>query len=457
VSFARYPKYKASGVEWLGDVPEHWEVKPLRSVFKFSKGLTITKEDLLDEGVQCVNYGEIHSKYGFRLNPLVHPLRSVARAFLVSNADAVVCSGDFIFADTSEDLAGCGNFTHLSTDDQIFAGYHTIIGRPRLGNIPLFLAYHLHSQAFRSQIHKQAKGIKVYSITQSLLKAAKCLLPPLPEQRAIAAFLDRETAKIDALVEEQRKLIALLKEKRQALITQVVTKGLNPNVKMKDSGIEWLGEVPEHWEVIALKYQSDVELSNVDKHSTEGQAQIRLCNYTDVYYNEILTQYCDFMLATASDEQIKRLQLLDGDVVITKDSEDPSDIGVPTLVRNPPSDLVCGYHLAILRPALIRGDYLAEYLRSDSVKAYFETESRGMTRYAIGRRSISNCPVCVPSLDEQEAIATYLSRTKSAIDSMKKAVKCAIDLFQERRSALISAAVTGKIDVRDLIDHEDAT
>ena len=214
---------KPSGIEWLGDVAEGWELKPLRSVFKFSKGLTITKENLQDEGVYCVNYGEVHSKYGFRLNPLVHPLRCVAPEYLLTNPDALIRDGDFVFADTSEDLEGSGNFTHLRSDDPIFAGYHTIIARPRKDTCSLFLAYQLHSSAFRSQIQRQVKGVKVFSISQGILKAAKCLMPPLPEQTAIAEFLEAELAKFDTLTAEAQRAIDLLQERRTALISAAVT------------------------------------------------------------------------------------------------------------------------------------------------------------------------------------------------------------------------------------------
>jgi type I restriction enzyme S subunit len=214
---------KPSGIEWLGDLPQGWKVKPLRSVFKFSKGLTITKENLQDEGVYCVNYGEVHSKYGFRLNPLVHPLRCVAPEYLLTNPDALICDGDFVFADTSEDLEGSGNFTHLRSGSPIFAGYHTIIARPCKDTCSLFLAYHLHSSAFRSQIQRQVKGVKVFSISQGILKAAKCLLPPLAEQTAIAEFLEAELAKFDTLTAEAQRAIDLLQERRTALISAAVT------------------------------------------------------------------------------------------------------------------------------------------------------------------------------------------------------------------------------------------
>ena len=214
---------KPSGIEWLGDVPVGWEIKPLRSVFKFSKGLTITKENLQDEGVSCVNYGEIHSKYGFRLNPAINPLRCVAPEYLSSNPEALISGGDFVFADTSEDLEGSGNFTHLCSGDPIFAGYHTIIARPRKCISSLFLAYQFHTSVFRSQIQSKVKGVKVFSISQGILKAAKCLLPPHDEQTAIAEFLESELLKFDTLTAEAQRAIDLLQERRTALISAAVT------------------------------------------------------------------------------------------------------------------------------------------------------------------------------------------------------------------------------------------
>lgn len=178
-------------------------------------------------------------------------MRCVPSEYLISFPSALINCGDFVFADTSEDLEGSGNFSHLESDRPLFAGYHTIIGRPSKEVSPLFIAYQLHSPEVRCQIQSRVKGIKVFSISQAVLKSVKCWLPSALEQRAIASFLDVETSKIDGLVSEQRRLIELLKEKRQAVISHAVTKGLNPNAPMKPSGIQWLGDVPEHWRVLA--------------------------------------------------------------------------------------------------------------------------------------------------------------------------------------------------------------
>jgi len=216
--------------------------------------------------------------------------------------------------------------------------------------------------------------------------------------------------------------------------------------KYKDSGVEWLGEVPEHWKVKRLKHIADVRLSNIDKHMVEGQKVVRLCNYLDVYNNRNINSKIDFMSATASDEQIERLSLQKDDVIITKDSEDPSDIGIPALVEEDIFGLVCGYHLAILRPTASNGEYLHYLLQSTFVRSAFEIEATGMTRYALGKYSIENLIFALPHQSEQLSISSFLKQETSHIDTLISEKERLISLLQEYRQALISHAVTKGLD-----------
>lgn len=226
MAYPTYSSYRDSGVAWLGEVPKHWEVIKNKFIFNFSKGLTITKENLSDEGVPCVNYGEIHSHYGFEVNPKQHALKCVSEKYLSVAKSALLNQGDFIFADTSEDIKGSGNFTYLNSDIPTFAGYHTIIARPDLNKIiPRFLAYAFESNGHRNQIRTIVKGVKVFSITQAFLKNTFAWLPPLAEQTAIADYLDTQTAQIDALIDKQQNLLAKLAEQRSSVITQAVPAG----------------------------------------------------------------------------------------------------------------------------------------------------------------------------------------------------------------------------------------
>jgi type I restriction enzyme S subunit len=214
---------KDSGIEWLVEIPEHWEVKKLKQIFNSSKGLTITKENLESEGIPCVNYGEIHSKFGFEVDIDKHQLKCVNPTYLESDYKSLIQTGDFVFADTSEDIVGAGNFTYLKSNHEIFAGYHTVILRALENIESRFFAYQFDSIPFRTQIRQSVKGIKVFSITQGILKNTNLWIPPLDEQRQIIEFLDIETERIVSLKNSTRKEIELLKEYKTSLISEVVT------------------------------------------------------------------------------------------------------------------------------------------------------------------------------------------------------------------------------------------
>ncbi|MFW2072964.1 restriction endonuclease subunit S [Acinetobacter gerneri] len=214
---------KDSGVEWLGDVPEHWTVLKNRHIFNFSKGLTITKENLQESGIPCVSYGEVHSKFGFEFNPEINDMKFVSEEYLKTSKNCLLNSGDFIFADTSEDFEGSGNFSYLNSNSQVFAGYHTVIARLKSKQKPRFFAYIFDSNAHRKQIQTQVKGIKVFSITQGILKDIYSWLPPVHEQDLIVEYLDNECKKISLLKAKQIELIEKLKEYRSSIISHAVT------------------------------------------------------------------------------------------------------------------------------------------------------------------------------------------------------------------------------------------
>lgn len=203
-------------------------------------------------------------------------------------------------------------------------------------------------------------------------------------------------------------------------------------------------ELPKDWQVKKLKHVSLVQLSNVDKHTVDGQRAVLLCNYVDVYKNEKITSAISFMQATATDEQISRLLIQKNDVLFTKDSETPEDIGVPALVDEDLEGVVCGYHLAMARPdtKLVFGNYLLRVLQSEPIKKYFFIKAAGMTRYGLDKQSISEVPIPLPSLKEQQSIANYLDRELARIDSLISAKERLLELLAEKRRAVITHAVT---------------
>ena len=274
-------------------------------------------------------------------------------------------------------------------------------------------------------------------------------LPPLPEQTAIVRYLDHADERIRRYVSGKQKLIRLLEEEKQAVIHRAVTRGLNPNVRLKPSGVEWLGDVPAHWEVRRLRTVAEMRVSNVDKHTKENEFPVRLCNYVDVYKNDRITQEMSFMKATASRDEIERFRLKQDDVLITKDSEAWDDIGVPALVTEPADDLISGYHLALLRPFnQMLGAYLAWTLQSKAIAYQFHVEAKGVTRYGLTHAGIQSVNLPLPPLPEQAAIVRYLDKATADIDTAISRTRRQIELLQEYRTRLIADVVTGKLDVR---------
>ena len=223
---------------------------------------------------------------------------------------------------------------------------------------------------------------------------------------------------------------------------------LKPYPVMKDSGVPWLGEVPEHWEVHRLRNVAEMRVSNVDKHSKENEQPVRLCNYVDVYKNDRIRNAMNFMRATAARDEIDRFRLEAGDVLITKDSEAWNDIGVPALVVESADDLVCGYHLALLRPFSERlvGDYLFRALQSSGVAYQFHVEANGVTRYGLSHSAIKSICLPTPPLPEQAAIVRFVDYVDRRIRRYIRAKQKLIKLLEEQKQAVIHRAVTRGLD-----------
>lgn len=234
----------------------------------------------------------------------------------------------------------------------------------------------------------------------------------------------------------------------QAHRPQEQSLGLKPYPAMKDSGVPWLADVPEHWEVRRLRNAADMRVSNVDKHSHEGEQAVRLCNYVDVYKHDRISPGMSFMRATATGDEITRFRLAMDDVLITKDSEAWNDIGVPALVVESAEDLICGYHLALLRPFADRftGGYLFRALQSRGVACQFHVEANGVTRYGLSHSAIKSIWLPTPPLPEQAAIVRFLEPADTRIRRYIRAKQKLIKLLEEQKQAIIHRAVTRGLD-----------
>lgn len=219
-------KMKDSGVEWIGEIPEHWQVVKLKQVFSFRKGLSITKDNLVEKGVKVISYGQIHSKNNNGVSIDDSLIRYVGNEYLEMGKQSLVLKNDFIFADTSEDLEGAGNCVFVDSDEEIFAGYHTIILAPiKRESIPnwRYFAYLYKTDCWRSQIRSRVSGIKLFSITQKILKQAEVIMPDINEQQKIIDYLDNKCSSIDKLISNKEKVIDKLTEYKKSLIYECVT------------------------------------------------------------------------------------------------------------------------------------------------------------------------------------------------------------------------------------------
>lgn len=445
--YQAYAEYKDSGVEWLDQIPSHWTTSNLRYLFSFGKGLTITKENLIDDGVPCVNYGEVHSKFGFEVSPEKHSLKCVEFDYLETSPSALLTNGDFVFADTSEDIDGSGNFTQLISESKVFAGYHTIIARPDERSSTRFFAYAFDSLPFRTQIRTAVKGVKVFSITQAILRNAEVWLPTIDERNQIANFLDHETAKIDLLIEKQQELIALLKEKRKAVINQAVTKGLNPAVNMCSSIIKSIGNYPAHWILKSLSMSSkqiSVGLATTvtDYYCEDGVPIIRNMNIKEGYFDGSDMLYLDKKF---SESQSGKL-VSSGDVIVVRTG---SNIGLACIVPPELDQSQTFTTLIVTTNDELINKYLTYCINSEYGKAEINRLKFGFGKDNLNVKEFKFFHTLIPPKSEQIEIVNFLEKQTFKIDRIIENAFNTILLMQERRTALISAAVTGKIDVRD--------
>ena len=451
-----YPAYHPSGVKWLGDVPKHWGIARVTDMFEARSGGTpSTSENAYWEG--SIPWVSAKDMKTIRITDTKDHISEKAVA---ESATSLVPKGAVLL------VARSGILKH--TLPVGLAEREVAINQDIKGLIPyptsvdaLYFVYWIHGLQSALLTMWRQQGATVESLDFNSVRSTAFPLPPLDEQRAIAAFLDRETERIDALVAKMRLLIERLQEYRTTLITHTVARGLppeaaravglDPSPRLKPSGIEWLGDVPEHWEVKRLKYVTSYQTSSIDKKVEPEQIPVRLCNYTDVYYQDrIRVSQGNFMEATATRRETARFRLKLGDVLITKDSEDWQDIGIPALVEETADDFVCGYHLGFIRPRpVLHPSFLFRLMQSGAINQRLQTSASGVTRYGLPNRAVSDVSLLLPHLPEQRAIAAFLDRETERIDALVAKKRQLIERLQEYRIALITASVTGKVDVRE--------
>jgi len=359
----------------------------------------------------------------------------------------LVRAGDFVINSRSDRKGSAG----VASTDGSVSLINTVICPD--GGVSGDFAHHLlRSVPFQEEYYRYGKGIvaDLWSTNFSEMRNITVAVPPQIEQSGIVGFLDLETAKIDALVAEQENLITLLKEKRQAVISHAVTKGLDPSVPMKDSGVEWLGEVPAHWEVKALKFVATVQTGIAKGKDNTGKETIvvpylRVANVQDGYL--ALDDMAEIEIPSSD---LPRYLLRSGDVLMNEGG-DFDKLGRGHVWRAEIEPCIHQNHVFAVRPHSVAPEWLNTVTSSSYAQFYFMSRSKQSTNLAsISSTSIMELPVVLPPQSELEQLLTFLERSTAQLKSLIEEAVLSIELLRERRSALISAAVTGQIDVRRL-------
>ncbi|WP_312208889.1 restriction endonuclease subunit S [Acinetobacter variabilis] len=439
--YQKYAEYKDSGVEWLGEIPSHWNLFSLkRAVDGCTNGFWGSEPDGSND--LCVLRVADFNRHNFTVGLDKLTYRSVSQK---EAENRLLKKGDLLLEKSGggeKTLVGC--VVQFNEDFQAITSNFVAKMTPKKHMVSRFLTFafsHLYAGRVNFPSIKQTTGIQNLDSEAYLME--KFVFPTREEQNQIANFLDYETAKIDTLIAKQEKLIELLKEKRQAVISHAVTKGLNPDVTMKDSGVEWLGEVPEHWEI--------PKLLHITTRIGDGLHSTPLYQEGTGYYfinGNNLVDGKIFIGETAKEvpesEFIKHQVSLDKTTVLLSINGTIGKVAQfndePVILGKSASYINCCRELL--------PNFLMNYLTSSQAKNYYDLEVTGTTIYNLSLNSIRNMKVPLPPIDEQKNIILFIAEQYSKYDRLIQSSEKQNQLLKERRTALISSAVTGKIDVR---------
>lgn len=452
MSLPKYPEYKDSGVSWLGEVPAHWEIRTLKSLAigrdaKFIDGDWIESKSLSDAGIRYYTTGNVG--LGF--------FKEQGQGYISDETyNSLGCTEVFpgdIFISRLNAPIGRACLVP-SVGSRIVTSVDNVIFRPDLNWNRSFLVYALSAPYYLAATEILASGATMQRIARSELGAVRLVVPERNEQDSIALFLDRETAKIDALIAEQEKLIALLAEKRQATISRAVTRGLDPNVPLKDSGVPWLGKVPAHWEVCAVrrilsKVEQGWSPECESRPAEDGEWGVLKAGCVnrgifDPQENKALPNHL---------QPVEELMVKAGDLLMSRASGSPQLVGSVAYISDARfglmlSDKIFRLHLT----ANADPKYFAWQFNSKALRTQIERAISGADGLAnnLPQSSMKEFSIAKPPVDEQRHIAAFLEKAVAQLEILSAEASKAILLLKERRAALISAAVTGKIDVRGL-------
>lgn len=442
-----YPSYRQTDLPWLGRIPAHWDLKRLSMIGSFSASGIDKKTVEGESTVRMVNYTNVYGNSSHELWD--------SQEFMITTApknkvvEHNVRKGDILFTPSSEtaDEIGLSAVAMEDLDNTVYS-YHLIRFRPSIELDLRFKKYFCNHPTVLGQFTFASKGTTRQILTRQDFRNIWVVLPLFTEQRNIAAYLDRQTAKIDALIAKKQRLLDLLAEQRAALISHAVTKGLDPAAPMKDSGVQWLRDVPAHWEARQFKHVAEISYGltlELDRTETEGTCILSLPNVTKA--GQLVLD--DVPKTPLTPEQKKRLLLRKGDLLFNWRNGSADHVG-KTAYFDAEGEYTHVSFLLRLRfdPSKFDSRYYQMFLNNLRNTEFFSS-SKTRVNTTYNQTELGRLEIVVPPLPEQRAIAVYLDRETAKIDALIAKVRQAIETLKEYRTALISAAVTGKIDVRD--------
>lgn len=421
--------------KWLESFPTHWKMCRLKDYTSTNTGITFTKVDLVESGNAVLSYGQIHAKNNPTTKINHELIRFIPDSFVTDKQSSKVKEGDFIFADTSEDLNGCGNCIYINEPMDLYAGYHTIILRNKGLNCGKYFAYLFMTDQWRSQIRKRVKSVKLYSVTQGILNQTFIIVPPIEEQDLIVSYLDKECDKITREIALLERKIKCYHSLQNSLINKVVRRGLNPNVSMKQSEVPFLNEIPEHWHICRIKdlFNERIELSET---GTED-----LLSVSEYYGVAKRADKVDGENITRSDSLIGYKICYVNDII--------SNIMLAwkgSLGRTKYNGIVSPAY-GVYKPIVELNSSFYHYLfRTKLYKSIFRINSRGIieSRLRLYTPNFLGLSTVYPPIEAQHEIVNYLDEKCSKIDSIIEKIKLKIGRLKELKRSLINEVVTGQ-------------
>lgn len=434
-----YPTYKDSEVEWIGRIPASWDLRPLFTVASESK---ISNKGMIENNLLSLSYGRIIQKDIETLGGL---LPESFETYQVVNENDII----FRLTDLQNDKRSLRSA--ICRERGIITSAYVAVTPKKIRS--KFMHYLMRSYDEIKVFYNLGSGMR-QSLKYDELKRLPLVTPPESDQKQVEDFLDRETARIDNLIAEKQTFINLLKEKRQALISHVVTKGLDSNVKMKDSGIEWIGEVPEHWVVKKIKYDVlkieqgwSPQCESTPVLDDETWAVVKVGCVNGGVFNAAQNKKLPDEL-----QPMPSYTINEGDLLVSRANAKEWVGSAAVAQRDYPKLMLCDKIYRIrLNQSRVDPNFVAYYLGSDKAREQIEIDATGTSSSMlnIGQGTILAMPIAVPSIQEQKEIIAEVRSKVEKIESLMQETQTSINFLQEHRTALICAAVTGKIDVRN--------